>query len=483
MPEPRNIQGHVIWERAFAVAFGGWLALALLKLGSPIILNDKTPAPTNFIEILFAAWPAEWGFALFIPVLVLGVKVARWKLPAPRWLVLLPAAWFAWQILSGFQTVDPNLTQPTLAHFGICVLSFYAGVFALGQLGDARWFWVPLLAGFTLVLLIGWHQHFIGLEETRQFFYLQPNWRDYPPEFLRKISSNRIYATLFYPNALAGVILVLTPPWLWAVWRLAARGPSTVLWTVISVAFLLPTGCLVWSGSKAGWLIFVGGAMVGLWHTRISLRAKGIITAAALVLALGGFAARYAGYFAKGATSVAARADYWQAAVKLTAERPWLGSGPGTFRVGYKRLKSSEAEMTRLVHNDYLQQAADSGIPGFLLYATFVIGSIFALHRKRALRRSVASEDRRHSLGQPPEGGALPRRRYEPPVGAELHSTGSSRAFAAWLGLAAFAAQSLVEFGLYIPALAWPFFALLGWSWGAESAVKRPLSPESGRAR
>jgi O-antigen ligase len=446
MTDSRKIQGNVIWERVFAAAFGGWLALALLKLGSPIILNDKTPAPTNLIEILFAAWPVEWGFVLFIPVLALGVKVARWNLPEQRWLMLLPAAWFGWQVLSALQTVDANLSQPTLAHFGVCVLSFFVGLFALGRVGEAHWFWAALLGGFTLVLLIGWHQHFIGLEETRQFFYQQPNWRDYPPEFLRKISSNRIYATLFYPNALAGIILLLTPPWLWAVWRLAARGPTVARWTVIGAALLLPTGCLVCSGSKAGWLIFVAAVMAGLWHARISRQMKWGITVAALALALGGFVARYSGYFTKGATSVTARADYWQAAVKLTTERPWLGSGPGTFRIGYKRLKSSEAEMTRLVHNDYLQQACDSGIPGLLFYSAFVFGSILWLHGKS-------------------------------------RSTGVSLPLAVWIGVAAFAVQSLVEFGLYIPALAWTFFALLGWAWGSGSAVKTAVSPESSRAR
>jgi hypothetical protein len=34
---------------------------------------------------------------------------------------------------------------------------------------------------------------------------------------------------------------------------------------------------------------------------------------------------------------------------------------------------------------------------------------------------------------------------------------------AVWLGLLGWALQSLVEFGLYIPAIAWPAFGLLGW--------------------
>jgi hypothetical protein len=38
--------------------------------------------------------------------------------------------------------------------------------------------------------------------------------------------------------------------------------------------------------------------------------------------------------------------------------------------------------------------------------------------------------------------------------------------FSVWLGVAAFAIQSFVEFGLYIPALAYPFFTFLGWRSG-----------------
>jgi hypothetical protein len=35
--------------------------------------------------------------------------------------------------------------------------------------------------------------------------------------------------------------------------------------------------------------------------------------------------------------------------------------------------------------------------------------------------------------------------------------------FAIWLGLLGWSLQELFEFGLYIPALAWTAFGLLGW--------------------
>ena len=93
----------------------------------------------------------------------------------------------------------------------------------------------------------------------------------------------------------------------------------------------------------------------------------------------------------------------------------------------YAKIKPPEAEMARLAHNDYLQQASDSGFIGGILYTGFIWSSLFLSWRK--LNRS-------------------PLR------------------LAVWFGLLGFALQSFVEFGLHIPALAWPFFLLLGWLLG-----------------
>ncbi|HWP84021.1 MAG TPA: O-antigen ligase family protein, partial [Terriglobia bacterium] len=117
--------------------------------------------------------------------------------------------------------------------------------------------------------------------------------------------------------------------------------------------------------------------------------------------------------------------------VRIMAAEPWLGTGPGTFQKGYARFKPPEAEMTRLVHNDYLQQGCDTGIPALVLYAAWVFGAVGTLYGRG---RALSVEQRW-----------------------------------VWLGCAAFAVQSLVEFPLYQPALAWPFFLLLGALWGALS--------------
>jgi len=137
------------------------------------------------------------------------------------------------------------------------------------------------------------------------------------------------------------------------------------------------------------------------------------------------FAVLFHGYFAAGATSAGARFDYWRAAVKTTFKHPLLGTGPGTFQRPYEWLKSPKADMTRLAHNDYLEQFSDSGIAGGVFYAAWIVLSLAT-------------------------------------IGRRVWRSGDPMPFAIFAGLLGWFIQGFGEFGLYIPALAWTAFTLLG---------------------
>jgi putative inorganic carbon (HCO3(-)) transporter len=190
--------------------------------------------------------------------------------------------------------------------------------------------------------------------------------------------------------------------------------------------------CLYWSGSKSGWLIALALGLVALLRLPLTRQAKLGIVIAVLSVGLSAFFVKFSGYFHKGATSVSARFDYWRAAWEITKSHPILGSGPGTFSVAYKKIKAPGAEMTRLAHNNYLEQASDSGVFGFVAFATFVFGSLAVLYRK--LNMDVLR-------------------------------------FAVLLGVLGWVAQGFVEFGLYIPAIAWPAFLFLGWLLGKGNEI------------
>jgi O-antigen ligase len=138
---------------------------------------------------------------------------------------------------------------------------------------------------------------------------------------------------------------------------------------------------------------------------------------------------------------VGARFDYWQAAIQSTKAKPLFGSGPGTFLIAYQAVKKPESEMSRLTHNDYLQQASDSGIVGFASYLAFALSVLVGGYARP----------------QDPEGILR---------------------FSVWLGFLGWALQGLMEFGLYIPAMAWTAFGLAGWLLGTRA--KRMDTPSPG---
>jgi O-antigen ligase len=378
----------------------------------------------------------------------------------PKWIVWLPAAWLGWQLLSFLQTENEAMSRTTVIHFASCLAAFYLGLFVLGRMRLAKLALWGAMLGLMLNLADACIEKFGGLEQTRNNIIEQiesgkldpatlpakardagktippeiekqivtlplgtaAKVRQLPIELVKRMYSTRLYGHMFYPNALAGVILLLLPVSLALVlgqgrWRL----PRAVLALGLAAVGL---ACLYWSGSKAGWLIAI--ALLGAWflHLPVPKKLKLSLAGAAMVLGLAGFAVKYADYFDRGATSVGARFGYWSAAAQTAMKEPLLGTGPGTFQIAYKRHRAPGAEPTRLTHNDYLQQASDSGWPGFALYAAFIGGAAWV----------------------------LARRRLNDPV-----------LIAVRLGLLAWALQGFVEFGLYIPALVWPAWLMLGW--------------------
>ena len=470
------------WQNVFAAGAGLWLAVALIKFGNPVILDHQVTAPTSFSEALMVSWPALWAYCLSITVLIIGWDCGRrpawwlaglvvafhwlvlpaqvvfwdaavavlalivlyaWRRPAglPRWQWIVPLVWLGWQCIAALRSLSSGdsgqsrLILMTLQHFAICVLSFYLGarIASPDRAGPAtaarpgpepqRLFWLSLGGGFLIVLAVAWRQHFGGLEETRQFFFTLPNWRSYPPEFIEKLSSDRIYGTLFYPNALAGVILLLLP--IVAVrWWLSSMGLRPRIGGLAAIV-TLALGALYWSGSKAGWLICLTQALVGGLWLGPGGRKRWFLAAIVLAVGLAGFGLRYRAYLARGATSVTARFDYWDAAWQGLLNKPAFGSGPGTFAKTYRELKRPEAEMTRLTHNDFLQQGSDSGVVGLLAYAVWLLGGVGALSARLRPRQDLNQ-------------------------------------FALWLGLAGIILQGFLEFWLYIPAIAWPTLFLFG---------------------
>ncbi len=421
----------------FGLLFGGFLGLALLKFVNPVVLESLVSRPGTLAEWLFTAWPSSVGYVLLALVAVVGCVAARanwlgqWR-RAPWWAVL-PAAWLLWQGVASFWSVDAALSRRTIWHFGSCVVCFYLGIFVAGRAPNSKGFFWPVCLAFFLVIASGFDQRFGGLVRTREYFftYLYGQMPAVPPEFLKRLESGRIFGNQFYPNALAGVVLMLLPVSAVLIWQMERWFTRAARVFLVAVVGLAALACLIWSGSKGGWLLMLVLTALAGWHSPLPFWLKRMSLVVGLVAGLTLFGVRYAGFFERGATSVSARFDYWRAALRTSLERPLFGSGPGTFGIAYKAIKRPESEMSRLAHNDYLQQASDSGWPGLVLYGTFIAVALWRTRPRAAQAGAVAG-------------------------------TGWLR-FAVWLGVLGWALQGLIEFGLYLPSLAWCAFAWLGW--------------------
>jgi len=438
--------------------FGLFLGLCIWKFGDPVILDHKIVPPATLPDFLNDAWPPHWVKWIWVPLAVWGAllivqdtKPRRDTSGLPsKWLWILPLAWLGWQFISATRTVDADLTADTLWQYSGCVACYFLGalLFARGEL--TRWLLAGALAAFTFCLVRAVDQRLFEYPANYQVLVEgeRAGWTNFPaatfaemkdsgiiintngldvanPTILAKFAKGRVSGTLVYPNALAEIILLLWPVSLVLAFGATKKLRPLVRLAAIAVTIFLGGAAFFWTGSKLGWLIGIGLAGLVLlrrdWPRKLKLAA----VAAVLVLGLGVFAVRFHHYFEAGATSAGARFDYWRAAVQTTVEQPAFGTGPGTFQRPYARLKSPESEMARLAHNDYLEQFSDSGVPGGLAYGAWVLLALVA-------------------------------------AGKKIWRSRDAMAFAIYLGLLGWFAQGLGEFGLFVPALGWTAFTLLG---------------------
>jgi hypothetical protein len=439
----------------YALAFGLFLGLAILKFGNPVILDSKITPPNSLSEAWADFWPTHWANWILFPLAIVGAvlavtKKSRWS--QTKWLWLLPLLWFGWQLFSADETAYLDLASTTLWQFFGCVACYFLGAFLFGSTRALHFLLVGILATFTFCLVRAVDQKIFEFPQSRQMLLedQRTNWTNVPPEMflqmkqegvvittngmdvanpviLTKFSKGRVNGMLVYPNALAGIILLLFPISIALAFNSTKELKPPIRFAAIALILFLGCAGFFWTGSKLGWLIAIAISGVCLfrlnWSARLKFAALGLI----IFIGLGIFAVRFQNYFAAGATSVGARFDYWRAAIQTTEKNPLIGTGPGTFQRPYAKIKSPEAEMARLAHNDYLEQFSDSGIPGGIFYGSWIFLALATIARR-------------------------------------VWKSKNKITFAIFAGLLGWFVQGIGEFSLYISALAWTGFTLLGCS-------------------
>jgi len=399
--------------------------LAPLKFGTPVVLTASLVPPGSFFDWVFFSWPNQLAvLAAFAALLWLMVDKDRIAARVD-FLFVLPLLFLLSQLVATPSSICPQATSDTLMHFAVCVLLFYAAAWYVRDGAAAAWVFGALGLATFLILVFSMEQHFGGLEKTRDYaaVYVQ----DMPSDLRLRLTSNRVFGTLVYPNALAGYLVLAFAPVLAWIWVRARGWDAKVKWVALGLFGGLMIFVLALTGSRGGFIAFAVMVMAGLFclvpkGSRRTWWVVGALVAIAAIFV----AAQQAGVIKLGTESVAARRDYWEGAIKIARDHPWWGTGPGTFGSIYPMYKTAMTEEAQLVHNSFLQMWSDSGVAGFV---------IFALLWLVALRDSFE----------------LARHRY-----------GDAAGIAVCAAIAGWTVHALMDFDLYVPGVALPAFVLLG---------------------
>lgn len=206
-------------------------------------------------------------------------------------------------------------------------------------------------------------------------YLLQIGYQSSSTDFAQYIDQQRVYAIFESPNFLA---MYLAPLYLLAAAFLWRRYKNILLTLAFSI---LPLAAIYFSGSRAGILALLAGAIVMVvWqqHKKLTL------------WLLVGLAAVSLGYFAhtpKAGTGDATRLYIWDQSVQLIRDHPVFGIGPGQLQTALNERVGDQPVYQQFVrdyalhsHNIFLTFWLSGGLlalAGFVLASWYLVRRVF----------------------------------------------------------------------------------------------------------
>ena len=371
------------------------LALLLVTLYVPLALLNLNLAIAGWVALMMVSrlpqvWVAPTAASLVILFAWIGGAQARRALPSPwkgpaRAFPAVTGALLAWLTLSALWAREPASVGAIAWQWYAAVLVAVVVATTVRTLADVRVVLLGFFLGATFSVAIGLAAD--GLQGSNSAYDSATT------------EEGRLAGGAGNPNYLAAVVvpaLVLGTALLRDTRDALARLGLGCSMVVLAVGLLA-------TQSRGGLLALVASALTALvvMRGRRAQIALGMALVAALAAAW--FAATPAAL--QRVTSADqggnGRSELWAVAGRMAADRPLTGVGLNNFRgtareytrdVGTLRFAELIAERPRVVHNVYLQQLAETGIPGLVL----LLGALALVVRcaREALRRFRAAGDR-----------------------------------------------------------------------------------------
>lgn len=272
---------------------------------------------------------------------------------------------------------------------------------------------------------------------------------------LTNVPGWRIFGPFNNPNLFAAYLITLLPVLIvWCIaWHPKMPRPRVIpgrWWDFARAVAIVSMGtclaALFMTGSKGAIAALVLGMLVvlalGFWR-RVRIGAAAFAIVLVLAAAIGGrtLLGRVETATTTEAHSSQFRVLTWKGAAKMAAANPVMGTGIGTFGSAFSRY--AVGGWTGAAHDAYLQTAAETGVPGLILFLV-PLGASFAW-----LWRGMRGAD---------------------PWAAML-------AAAALAALVAAAAHNVVDYGWTLWAPSAVMWALIGLALGREERANCPMPP------
>jgi len=262
----------------------------------------------------------------------------------------------------------------------------------------------------SFVSVNGIHQYFYGLREMRELIgidqikntamlYKESDPQNY--SLYLRLMSNRIFSTFVYPNSLSGYLCMIFP-FLLELGRLNKKDfvriysvTAIISALVLSIWFYLQSQTFFIPVSSIGALFFPVSICLAFFFTGSK---GGLITLAILVFVYiliflfkkikksGCISLSFALLIlspiilfsipSHKIKSFYARLDYWKSSVMMIKDSPVYGFGLGSFGNVYPKYRLETAEETQFAHNNYLQLACETGVMGASIYFILLLYSL-----------------------------------------------------------------------------------------------------------
>lgn len=316
---------------------------------------------------------------------IVGRLVTRGSLDSGRWLTppdWLVAAFFVLLAASFWQSIDhgQSFLGERFQRQGFLAMTAYVVSYALARFAISDQVRLRLLVRSAAVA------------GTAAAIYGLMQWAGFDPIW-SKIPLDRVFSTIGQSNAL-GAFLAMSIP------LTAAITPDGTQQRVVkAIAIITQVAALLLTFSRGAYLgltagvVIVGIVAVSGWSRR-QWRIAPIVAVVTLLL-VAGFTATsplraevnragtrlMAGFDTEDA-SVRARLDFWKVGLAMSADRPFIGSGPDTYVLLFPEYRDRVLTPERAAtyfpyrvespHNVYLAISTGSGIPAAIVYLALV---------------------------------------------------------------------------------------------------------------